>query len=305
MSVSQPPFDVAAGRRVLTELRALHRAALEREERRHGEALVAVSDAVRRLGELGSHDGVLARAAPELGEHAWFDRVIVSAVRDDGLVPQSVWLAGDAAGAAATLEALRRTQVRLEYPLIDAEVAQAQGVAVVDVVVTGRRSPRGLAEALGWSSYVVVALALGGRTIGLLHADATRSGRAVDDRDAELAAVYADGLAGALERAALRDTLRRHREELRSAVGWLSARLGESGDEGAAAPDAGDAQIALLTPRELEVLLLLARGRTNAAIAKELLISEATAKYHVKNILGKLQASTRADAVARYLRSAG
>src|SRR5207249_4249644 len=120
-----------------------------------------------------------------------------------------------------------------DYPLIDAEVALALGSAVVDVPASGRRSSRVLAELLGWTSYVVVALTLGGHTIGLLHADATLSGRAVDHRDEELASVYADGLTGALERAALRQTLRRHREELRSAVRSLSTRLDQRGDEDA------------------------------------------------------------------------
>ena len=55
-----------------------------------------------------------------------------------------------------------------------------------------------------------------------------------------------------------------------------------------------------LTPRELEVLRLLARGLTNQAIANELVVREGTVKYHVKNILRKLGATSRADAVSRY-----
>ena len=58
-----------------------------------------------------------------------------------------------------------------------------------------------------------------------------------------------------------------------------------------------------LTPRELEVLRLLARGLTNQAIADELVIREGTVKYHVKNILRKLGATSRADAVSRYARA--
>jgi LuxR family transcriptional regulator, regulator of acetate metabolism len=57
-----------------------------------------------------------------------------------------------------------------------------------------------------------------------------------------------------------------------------------------------------LTAREGEVIGLLARGMTNMAIARALVISEGTVKYHVKNILRKLQATSRADAVAKYLR---
>jgi DNA-binding NarL/FixJ family response regulator len=53
------------------------------------------------------------------------------------------------------------------------------------------------------------------------------------------------------------------------------------------------------------VLRLLARGQTNLAIAGTLLVREGTVKYHVKNILRKLGATSRADAVARYVRASG
>ena len=53
-----------------------------------------------------------------------------------------------------------------------------------------------------------------------------------------------------------------------------------------------------LTPRELEVLALLADGRTNRQIAETLFISESTAGVHVSNILGKLGATNRVEAAA-------
>jgi len=52
-----------------------------------------------------------------------------------------------------------------------------------------------------------------------------------------------------------------------------------------------------LTPRELEVLRLLARGLTNKEIGKALGVSEKTAKWFVKNILEKLGANDRTQAV--------
>lgn len=53
----------------------------------------------------------------------------------------------------------------------------------------------------------------------------------------------------------------------------------------------------LLTPREREVLVLIADGLPNKAIARELGISEHTAKFHVGSVLGKLGAASRAEAV--------
>jgi two-component system nitrate/nitrite response regulator NarL len=53
-----------------------------------------------------------------------------------------------------------------------------------------------------------------------------------------------------------------------------------------------------LSARELEVLQLVSKGRTNAEIAKEFFLSEATVKTHLRRIFGKLQVTDRASAVA-------
>jgi two-component system, NarL family, response regulator LiaR len=52
-----------------------------------------------------------------------------------------------------------------------------------------------------------------------------------------------------------------------------------------------------LTARELEILKLMAEGLTNRSIAERLFISEATARFHVSNILAKLGAANRTEAV--------
>jgi len=57
-----------------------------------------------------------------------------------------------------------------------------------------------------------------------------------------------------------------------------------------------------LTPREREVLQLIAQGLPNKTIALELGISEHTVKFHVGSILAKLDASSRAEALARAAR---
>ena len=63
-------------------------------------------------------------------------------------------------------------------------------------------------------------------------------------------------------------------------------------DEGAAAPAGG------LTAREIEVLRLVSAGKTNRAVAAELVISEKTVARHLSNIFDKLGVSSRAAATA-------
>ncbi len=67
-----------------------------------------------------------------------------------------------------------------------------------------------------------------------------------------------------------------------------------------AAPSSGSPS---LTPRELEVLRLVAAGQPNKSIALQLGISEHTVKFHIGTVLGKLNAASRAEAVALAVRA--
>jgi DNA-binding NarL/FixJ family response regulator len=67
---------------------------------------------------------------------------------------------------------------------------------------------------------------------------------------------------------------------------------------------AGRGQADVLTPREREILQLLADGMSNADVADKLFISQETVKSHVRHILAKLEADTRTQAVAIALREA-
>jgi DNA-binding NarL/FixJ family response regulator len=84
------------------------------------------------------------------------------------------------------------------------------------------------------------------------------------------------------------------------AARWIFQELGAALDLAGAGPSprATAACAASLSPRELEVLRLVATGRTNRAIAAELFISERTVERHVSNIFVKLDVSSRAAATA-------
>jgi DNA-binding NarL/FixJ family response regulator len=64
-----------------------------------------------------------------------------------------------------------------------------------------------------------------------------------------------------------------------------------------AEPEGGALPAEELTPREQEVLVLLAQGKQNKEIAAELVITERTVKFHISSILAKLGAGNRTEAV--------
>jgi DNA-binding CsgD family transcriptional regulator len=125
--------------------------------------------------------------------------------------------------------------------------------------------------------------------------------RAASDRWRELDAPYEAAQVGARigEGCRALDDEDGARMEFRAALATFE-RLG-------ARPDASrvrgllsgrNAHLAALSPREIEVLGLIAMGRTNAEIATQLCLSERTIHRHVSNILTKLDVRSRTSAAA-------
>jgi len=86
---------------------------------------------------------------------------------------------------------------------------------------------------------------------------------------------------------------------------WLSpavARQVVRRAVGEAAPESSEPPPIPLTPRELEVLRLLAQGLDNAAIAEQLVVTKQTVQNHVSNIYGKLEVTTRTEAALYAIR---
>ncbi len=81
-------------------------------------------------------------------------------------------------------------------------------------------------------------------------------------------------------------------QRARTVSAQLDARLAEVRGEAVLAEPVPD-DLAILSPREKEVLALVAAGHTNKAIADALYLSPNTIKTHVSSLLNKLQAGTR------------
>jgi len=181
------------------------------------------------------------------------------------------------------------------------------------------RGLRGIAEVAHSSRYVAAPVVVRDQVVATLHADGGSSGRPVDAVTREVIFTFAEGFGSALERVMLversRDQIAKMREAVAEAettvddlfeggVGLWRDEHGKVGPvaRGPAVLPGESRLVGLLSRREVDVATLMARGASNADIANELVITEATVKSHIHSIFRKLQASNRAQAVSIYLR---
>jgi DNA-binding NarL/FixJ family response regulator len=175
---------------------------------------------------------------------------------------------GEAEDGRAAIEALAVT--RADVVLMDVRMPRLDGVRATEQLLAGARpAPKVIVlTTFDLDEYVFAAIRAGAS--GFLLKDA---------RPDELLGAVRAVLAGdaVVAPSATRRLLER--------VAGTLPRTGE------------DPRLAQLTPREREVLLAVARGRSNAEIAAELFMAEATVKTHVGRLLAKLAARDRVQLV--------
>ncbi len=187
-------------------------------------------------------------------------RVIVDAEPDMEVV-------AEAADGRETLDAIRRR--RADVVLLDIRMPNLDGIEATRLIALEPQPPRVLIlTTFDLDEYVYEALRAGASGFLLKDAGAGELLHAV-----RVVAAGEALLAPTITRRLIEDFARRPR------------------------PTARPAALAELTPRELEVLGLIARGSSNANIARELVVSDATVKTHVARIFSKLDLHDRAQAV--------
>ncbi len=275
-----------------------------------------VRQAVDSLAHLGPVSEIIDRCAEAARAAADLDRVVLSRIDNGTLVVERMHT-GDARDNG-TGEPLRHAPLRLSYPLLECELLRRRQARLVADIDHSQPSRYAFLETLGWREYIAAPILVDTAAVGFLHGDRAPGRRPLAQLDADALEHFAAGFALVFERAVLRRRLRDQRREIRRISSWAEARSGElsdgaielSGDlaeeqDHRAAPAelfTEDGLATHLTPREIDVLRLIAEGKANGDIARGLFISEGTVKFHVKNILRKMHASNRGDAGARYLR---
>ena len=298
-------------------------------EERMGRRLLVfgrIHEALERLRGIGASDAMIKRAPAEVAWACDFDRVALYRVEGAMMICEGFFVAGDPERAAELLELSRANPVPLREQILESEMVRRRRPVVVHDAQNHPSTYKPLVGPYGTHAYVAAPIMPEGRVIGFLHGEkGLRYPGVIDavdgfDRDAIWA--FAEGLGFAVERMQLLDRLRSQGQELKSLIAQadsvVSAQLAaqvelvagpvEAGAARSAAALFGDVETpieAQLTRREQEVLALVAQGATNNQIADRLVITQGTAKSHVKRILRKLGASNRVEAASLYLRARG
>jgi DNA-binding NarL/FixJ family response regulator len=304
---------------LLTEVAALRVQVSHGRVRQTHKRYAAVRNALSRLQGVKSIEKMLDQAPAALCR-CGFDRVIVSRIDQSTWTVERVYVHGDSEWADAIAQASLDKPMHIDHLLVEGEMVRRRAPILVDDVQSNPRTNAAIRTASLSRSYVAAPIMAEGRVIGMLHADCYNSGRHVDPDDLAVLAMFTEGFSYALGRAALIERLHLARNEIQrmardvatAADSLCTAQItfGRPRTDGAdqpappvAASLAANTRIeSLLSRREMDVLSLMTQGKSNRDIATHLVIAEGTAKTHVKNVLRKLKASNRAEAVFRYMR---
>ncbi|MDY6995474.1 MAG: LuxR C-terminal-related transcriptional regulator [Actinomycetota bacterium] len=301
------------------DLSALERELTEDGARRRTLALLGVQEGLSKLRYVDDVATIVDRAPREMVESCGFDRAVLFRVHDGTMVMESAYFGEDCEGAEKMVAFAQSVAPPLDHMLLETQMIRRHAPALVS---DARNDPRVNKPIIDFSlthSYVAAPIMPTGKVIGFLHADRLYSGRTVDEIDRDTVWAFAEGFGYAYERTVLLERMRRQHAEVRQALASadeavralqdadLDLRKIEPVERSPAAQSLADIStrvLSMLTRREVEVLRLMAAGRTNQQIADELVISAGTVKSHVKRVLRKLHATNRAEAASAYVRLA-
>ncbi|MCW3010973.1 MAG: response regulator containing a CheY-like receiver domain and an DNA-binding domain [Solirubrobacterales bacterium] len=301
-----------------TLLDELDRALLD--QRLH--AMSRVQESLGRLRGISALQAMLDRAPEEACRAGAFDRALLFRVEGSQLGIAGAHFRHDPAWAAQVVAVGRKNPPPLTHMLLETEMLRRRRAMLVRAAAEDPRTYKPLVLATETREYVAAPIMPEGRVIGFFHADCHSTGRPLDDLDRDALGLFAEGFGYAIQRTILLERLKSQRQQVRRLIASTGAVMDELADTEVELSDgrgldgpvartsasvfvAPESRIdALLTPREREVLSLMASGATNQTIANRLVIAEATVKSHVKHILRKLRASNRAEAVSRFMRIA-
>jgi DNA-binding CsgD family transcriptional regulator len=320
-----PPGRGVAGSElaaVLIQVKTVRAALQEAELIRRSCAVKEVQAALRRLRPVRTVDELVERTPVEI-IRLGYRRALFSQLRGSEWAARSAFAPEYPGLSDALVRAGSTSPGRLGRELPETELVRRRSPILVHDAQTNPRVHRKLVTLARTKDYIAAPLITRGSVVGLLHADENSESGTVGEFDRDLLGLFAEGLGFAFERTLFYEqlnSLRGRLEDQARSVGDLIDGFVDPGPTAPAAPAAPpevssaamppaprarppycvDWPLTDLTRRELEVLQHLAEGESNTQIAASLYVSSETVKTHVKNLLRKLGATSRAEAVSRY-----
>ncbi|SEA59936.1 MULTISPECIES: LuxR C-terminal-related transcriptional regulator [unclassified Mycobacterium] len=276
--------------------------------------------ALGKLRAVRSTDEMMARAPRTLCEQCGFKIATLMRVDEGGRVLPVSGFHAEKPDWEQTFKdiMLNSMPVHLDASLIETEMVRRRSALIVHDAYNDPRVTSEHLRMAGAPSYVAAPIMPEGRVIGFLHAS---HGSTVDIVDRDILWAFAEGYGYALERTILVERLYEHGERMRELMRSTDAVLEQlrEADLQIISAYGGELSTArvprvatfaaplsaiheLLTRREIEIIELMAHGDTNKQIADRLIVSEGTVKAHVRQVLRKLKAANRAEAVSQYTR---
>jgi DNA-binding CsgD family transcriptional regulator len=248
---------------------------------------------IRTLQKARDVDELLDRTGAVL-HTLGFPRTGISFIDSGVWTMQRAYVDNDPALSGRVCGLSARDPRRLTVDSFEGRVAaRRRGLLVSNVDSQQERTHGGIVRELGITTVLMLPLVVGESTVGLLHADVSSMPIVTLPERARMLADFASVYSVVMDSVRLNEAIVQFQAKLSGR--WPSrTRAVRDSDT------FGD-----LTPRETEVLELVARGMTNEEIAATLVLSSQTVKAHVKHVLRKLGVSNRAAAAARYLRRSG
>jgi LuxR family transcriptional regulator, regulator of acetate metabolism len=282
--------------------------------------LANVQLALGKLRAVRSTEEMMARAPRILCEQCGFKGATLMRVDEGGRVMPVSGFNIDIPDWDQTFKdvMLNSLPVYLDSSMIETEMVRRRSAVIVHDAYNDPRVTSEHFRMAGAPSYVAAPIMPEGRVIGFLHASHRST---VDIVDRDIVWAFAEGYGYALERTILVERLYEHGEHMRELMRStdavleqlreadlqiMSAYAGETSTSRVPRVASFAAPLSaiheMLTRREIEIIELMAHGDTNKQIADRLIVSEGTVKAHVRQILRKLKAANRAEAVSRYTR---
>lgn len=261
---------------LLAEVREARSELLLYELARQRSLMNRVSAGIGRIRSARTIDD-LVEAVPLQTCEFGYERAMFSWVDREYWVPRSTHTLSGRDEARQILEAGAPPYVHVRN-LMEVDVVRSrEAILVLDCETNPRMHPS-LWPVTRSITYVAAPVVARNHVAALVHLDRSVESGLNDEFDRDLLAMFCQGIGGALDRLLVSSRSVTNALPRQEVSDWVDA----------------------LTPREHEVLRLLAIGLTNRQISRRLFIGDETTKTHVRRLMKKLGAHTRSEAGAMY-----